>query len=57
MAAEAYEAAEGGDYSIVRELHEVLRAPYDEQSDATAARWAQVTPLWAREKAGLAYMT
>ena len=57
MAAAAYEAAERGDYSVMHELQGVLASPYDEQSDATAARWAQVTPAWARDKAGLAFMT
>ena len=57
MAAEAYEAAEKGDYSVVRELQAVLGTPYAEQDAATEARWAQVTPRWARQKAGLAFMT
>lgn len=57
MAAEAYEAAERGDYALVQELHGVLQAPYEEQSEETAARWAQPTPRWARERAGLAFMS
>ena len=57
MAAEAYEAAERGDYSIVREVHEVLRRPYDAQDAATADKYAQPTPQWARDRPGLAYMT
>jgi len=57
MAAAAYEAAERGDYSIVSELLEVLGAPYDELSASVEARWAQMTPQWARGKAGLAFMT
>ena len=57
MAAGAYEAAERGDFATVRELHEVLGAPYAEQSEDVAARWAQVTPQWARERAGLSFMT
>ena len=57
MAAEAYEAAGKGDYSVVRELQAVLSTPYAEQDAATEARWARVTPRWARQKAGLAFMT
>lgn len=41
----------------VRELQAVLGTPYAEQDAATEARWAQVTPKWARQKAGLAFMT
>jgi hypothetical protein len=41
----------------VRELQAVLGTPYAEQDAATEARWAQVTPRWARQKAGLAFMT
>ena len=57
MAKAAYDAAEAGDYSVVQELQAVLGRPYDEQGDEVAARWAQVTPRWAREKAGLAFMS
>jgi len=56
MAAEAYEAAERGDDSVVREMHAVLSRPYDEQG-ARADAWAQVTPHWARDRAGFAYMS
>jgi hypothetical protein len=41
----------------VRELQAVLGTPYAEQDAATEARWARVTPRWARQKAGLAFMT
>jgi len=57
MAKEAYEAAERGDYSVVRELHQVLSSPYDRQGAEVEARWGQRTPLWARQKMGLAFMT
>ena len=57
MAAEAYEAAADGDHSVVRELHDVLRAPYDEQSAEAERRWAQVTPVAVRDKMGLTFMT
>ena len=57
MAAEAYEAAERGDTDVIRELHDVLRRPYDEQSAEAAMRWCQNTPSWARGRPGLAFMS
>ena len=57
MAAEAHEAASRGDFSIVRELHALLRKPYEDQGDEANERWAQTTPVWARERAGLAFMS
>ena len=52
MAAEAYDAANRGDYTIINELSGVLSKPYEEQSDEASDRWAQVTPVWARGRAG-----
>ena len=57
MAKEGYEAADRGDYSIVRELHAVLTRPYEEQSDEITAKYAQVTPVWARGRMGLESMS
>ena len=57
MAAEAYEAASRGDFDVLKELHELLQRPYDEQGSEADARWAQVTPQWARDRAGLAWMS
>ena len=57
MAKLAYEAAAEGDYSLVRELQAVLSEPYEEQGDEVTAKWAQTTPTWAREAAGLAFMS
>ena len=57
MAAAAYTAAERGDFSVARELHQVLSAPYDEQGTEVAAKWAQTTPQWARGKPGLAFLS
>ena len=57
MAAQAYDAAALGDFSVVRELQEVLSKPYDEQGAEVDSRWAQVTPVEARDKMGLTYMT
>lgn len=57
MAAEAYEAANRGDFTIVNDLQALLRKPYEEQGDEADARYAAVTPQWARERAGLAFMS
>lgn len=57
MAMEAYDAANRGDYTIVNELHEVLTRPYDEQGADIDAKYAQVTPKWARQRAGLAFLS
>ena len=56
MMAEAYDAAETDDFSVVRQLQLVLSAPYDEQG-GEYERYAQPTPQWARERPGLAYMS
>lgn len=57
MAAEAYEAAASGNYDVVRELHDLLSRPYDEQEGEADARWSGVTPQWARERPGIAFMS
>ena len=40
----AYQQATNGDYSLIRELQEVLSNPYDEQSKAVAAKYYQLKP-------------
>ena len=40
----AYKQASKGDYSLVRELQEVLGAPYDEQTDRVDAKYYQLKP-------------
>lgn len=57
MMLEAYEAAERGDYELIAEIHHVLRSPYEEQSADVAQKWAQLTPHWARDRAGVAFMS
>ena len=54
MAKEAYDAAERGDFSVVRELHALLSRPYEDQG-AAQERWARPTPQWG--KAGLTFMS
>ena len=50
MAKLAIDAAEEEDYSILKELHEVLKKPFDEQADYT--KWYAKRPDWARDKIG-----
>ena len=49
----AIDKAETGDNSLVNELLEVLRHPYDEQPENE--QYAEKRPEWARNKAGLLY--
>lgn len=46
LAQEAITAAEQGDYSVVRRLHEVLSRPFEEQPDADA--FTRRPPDWGR---------
>lgn len=51
----AIDKAEQGDHSMVQELLEVLRHPYDEQPEHQA--WAEKRPDWARTKAGCSMLS
>lgn len=58
MSAMAYEAAERDqDYRLIQELMTVLSQPYDEQSAKEMERWYQITPSWARQLPGVAFMS
>lgn len=46
LAQQAIEAAEQGDYGPVRELHQVLSQPFEEQ--AAMARYAERPPQWGK---------
>lgn len=50
MAQLAIEAAENGDYSVINELHDLLKKPYDTQEESQ--KWFAKRPDWAREKIG-----
>lgn len=50
LAQQAIEKAEQGDYSMVHELLELLRRPYDEQPERQ--KYAARRPEWARHRAG-----
>jgi uncharacterized protein YdiU (UPF0061 family) len=56
MLAEAYEAAEEGQYGKLRELHEVLQRPYDEQPNYTD-RFYRRAPASAFQQGGIAFMS
>lgn len=50
MAQLTIEAAEKGDYSLLNEMHHLLKKPYDEQPEWE--KWFAKRPNWAREKVG-----
>ena len=52
MAQLAIEKAELGDFSLVKDLHELLKKPYNEQSSELAKKWFVKRPEWAKHKPG-----
>lgn len=55
MAQVAIDAADDGDYSVIKELHELLKKPYDNQSGME--KWFVKRPEWARTKAGCSMLS
>jgi len=55
MAQLAIDAADKGDYSLIEELHQLLKEPYAEQK--TLERWYAKRPEWARHKIGCSMLS
>jgi uncharacterized protein YdiU (UPF0061 family) len=55
MAQLAIEAAEKEDYSLINELHELLKYPYEEQPHNE--KWFAKRPDWARNKVGCSMLS
>ena len=56
MAQLAIDAAEKEDYSVAIELYELLKNPYDEQSEFEV-KWFQKRPEWARNRVGCSMLS
>ena len=56
MAQLAIDAAEKEDYSVCEELHQLLKAPYDEQL-VFEGHWYQKRPEWARHRVGCSMLS
>ena len=55
MSQMAIDAADKGDYSLINELHELLKNPYSEQPDSE--KWFAKRPEWARTKVGCSMLS
>ncbi len=55
MAQLAIDAANQGDYSVIHELHELLKQPYAEQKEYE--KWFAKRPEWARHKVGCSMLS
>jgi uncharacterized protein YdiU (UPF0061 family) len=55
MAQMAIDKADNGDNTLIDELHEVLKKPYDEQPEYE--NWFAKRPEWARNKVGCSMLS
>lgn len=55
MAQLSIDAADKGDYSLINELFELLKRPYDEQPESE--KWFAKRPDWARDKVGCSMLS
>ena len=55
MAQLAIDAADKGDYSLIEELYQMLKLPYDEQPEYE--KWFAKRPEWARNKVGCSMLS
>ena len=55
LAQMAIDQAEAGDFSLVNELLDLIRHPYDEQPERE--RFAARRPEWARHRAGCSMLS
>ena len=56
MAQLAIDEAEKGDFSVAEELHQLLKKPYDEQTEHEE-KWFQKRPEWARNRVGCSMLS
>ncbi len=54
---EAYQQANNGDYTLVRELQEVMNKPYEEQSEEVEARYYRLKPLELFRIGGISHIS
>ena len=55
MAQLAIDKADNGDYSLIEELYQLLKKPYDEQTGSE--KWFAKRPEWARHKVGCSMLS
>jgi len=55
MAQLAIDKADSGDYTLIEELHKLLKRPYDEQPEQE--KWFAKRPEWARHKVGCSMLS